>query len=83
MNDKAQHEPYKVHLADVSYFSGKLETYLRYKEIPFERIEMDATSGVNQVYANTGQLGRQDFQVASAHDLSPGRWSDRRVRAKY
>ena len=54
MNDKAQREPYKVHLADVSYFSGKLEAYLRYKEIPFERMEMDAASGVNQVYANTG-----------------------------
>ena len=26
-----------VYLADVSYFSGKMEAYLRYKEIPYER----------------------------------------------
>lgn len=49
-----KHEPYTVYLADVSYFSGKLETYLRYKEIPFQRKEMNASNGVKEVYANTG-----------------------------
>jgi glutathione S-transferase len=48
------HEPYKVFLADVSYFSGKLETYLRYKEIPYLREEMTSSSGAKEVYANTG-----------------------------
>jgi len=31
--------PYSVYRLDVSYFSGKLEAYLQYKEIPFRRIE--------------------------------------------
>lgn len=48
--------PYKVYLADVSYFSGKLEAYLRYKEIPYQRIEMNAKSGVEEVYKNTGMM---------------------------
>jgi len=30
---------YDVYRLDVSYFSGKLEAYLQYKEIPFRRIE--------------------------------------------
>jgi len=50
------HEPYKVYLADVSYFSGKLEAYLRYKEIPYERIEINAKIGVEEVYKHTGIL---------------------------
>ncbi len=31
--------PYRLYVLDVSYFSGKLEAYFRWKEIPFERIE--------------------------------------------
>jgi glutathione S-transferase len=31
--------PYSVYRLDVSYFSGKLEAYLQYKEIPFRRVE--------------------------------------------
>jgi glutathione S-transferase len=31
--------PYRVYLLDVSYFSGKLEAYLRWKGIPYERVE--------------------------------------------
>jgi len=50
------HEPYKVYLADVSYFSGKLETYLRYKEIPFERVETNAQIGFEEIYKHTGIL---------------------------
>lgn len=47
---------YTVYLADVSYFSGKLEAYLRYKEIPYQRIEMNAKTGVEEVYKNTGMM---------------------------
>jgi hypothetical protein len=32
-------EFYRAYVLDVSYFSGKLEAYLRYEEIPFERVE--------------------------------------------
>jgi len=50
------HEPYKVYLADVSYFSGKLEAYFRYKEIPFERVETNAKIGFEEIYQHTGVL---------------------------
>jgi len=50
------HEPYKVYLADVSYFSGKLEAYLRYKEIPYERVETSAKIGFEEIYKHTGIL---------------------------
>jgi hypothetical protein len=30
-------EPITAYIADTSYFSGKMEAYLRYKEIPYER----------------------------------------------
>lgn len=29
--DKDPHAPYEVYKSDISYFSGKLEAYLRYK----------------------------------------------------
>lgn len=32
-----QWEPLTAYVADMSYFSGKMEAYLRFKEIPFER----------------------------------------------
>lgn len=59
------HSPYKVYLADVSYFSGKLEAYLRYKEIPYQRIEMNAKTGVEEVYKNTGMMKVPAVQTAS------------------
>lgn len=55
-SDKSAASPYQVYLADVSYFSGKLESYLRYKQIPYQSIEMDAVSAIEQVYENTGVL---------------------------
>jgi hypothetical protein len=32
------HAPYLVYKPDISYFSGKLEAYLRYKKIPYSDI---------------------------------------------
>jgi len=40
MTAPAEVRPYRAYVLDVSYFSGKLEAYLRYKRIPFERIEV-------------------------------------------
>ena len=45
---------YRVYLMDVSYFSGKLEAYLRYKEIPFERVEVGWRQLGREVFPNTG-----------------------------
>lgn len=44
---------YTLYKLDISYFSGKLEAYLRYKGIPYEAVECDER-GFAHVYANTG-----------------------------
>jgi hypothetical protein len=38
--NSANASPLRVYGSEISYFTGKLEGYLRYKEIPYERIEM-------------------------------------------
>src|SRR5688572_1202645 len=34
MEDLRKYEPYTLHVYDLSYFSGKMQAYLHYKEIP-------------------------------------------------
>lgn len=46
--------PYPVYRLDVCYFSGKLEAYLQYKEIPFRRIEVTNRVMRSQVIPNAG-----------------------------
>lgn len=47
---------YRLYVMDVSYFSGKMEAYLRYKEIPFER-EEPSWGRINRVlYPHTGLM---------------------------
>lgn len=36
-----KYEPYRVYKSDISYFSGKLEAYLRYKSVPMTVIDAD------------------------------------------
>jgi glutathione S-transferase len=48
------HAPYTVYKSDVSYFSGKLEAYMRYKSIPHEAVEVDLRVLNNQIYPSTG-----------------------------
>ncbi len=38
-NDK--HAPYTVFKSDISYFSGKLEAYLRYKQVPHSTVDIN------------------------------------------
>jgi glutathione S-transferase len=47
---------YRVYLMDVSYFSGKLEAYLRYKEVPFERIEVTWRELGRRILHETGVM---------------------------
>jgi glutathione S-transferase len=56
--------PLRVHGAEVSYFTGKLEGYLRYKGIPYERV------------AATPRAVRKHTGVAQipAVELADGRW---------
>jgi glutathione S-transferase len=46
-------EDFKLYTMDLSYFSGKLEMYLRYKQITFQRIEPIAREFETILSANT------------------------------
>lgn len=56
MGKQNPHAPFTIYLVDMSYFSGKMEAYLRYKEIPFERVEATDRILLEQVYENTGMM---------------------------
>ena len=45
-----------VYLADMSYFSGKMEAYLRYKEIPYERRLATSKTMRDEVLSATGLM---------------------------
>ena len=53
MSDATKFEPYKVYKSDISYFSGKLEAYLRYKEIDHQAIDVTPDL-MNRIVRNTG-----------------------------
>jgi glutathione S-transferase len=46
---------YRVYVMDVSYFSGKFEAYLRYKGIPWQRIDVDWRR-MQELQAHTGMM---------------------------
>ncbi|MCA9774005.1 MAG: glutathione S-transferase [Myxococcales bacterium] len=46
-------EPHDLYVMDISYFSGKMEAYLRYKEIPFRRHEPSWRAISGFIHANT------------------------------
>lgn len=52
----SQFAPFRAYVMDVSYFSGKLEALLRYKEIPYERIEAGVPELLDPVYTHTGLM---------------------------
>lgn len=45
--------PIKLYAAKLSYYSGKFEGYLRYKEIPFEFVPL-GPSGIRKLHKETG-----------------------------
>lgn len=51
-----QWEPITAYVADMSYFSGKMEAYLRYKEIPFERRVVDMKVMRDEILPATGLM---------------------------
>lgn len=63
------YEPFVVYLADISYFSGKLEALLRYKEIPFERREATIKSLLEEVYPHTGLMKMPVIKMANGQWL--------------
>jgi len=60
--------PFRLYLYDVSYYSGKIEMYMRYKEIPFERVELTASRVVDVLYKKTG------IMKVPAVETADGRW---------
>jgi glutathione S-transferase len=58
----------KVYGSDISYFTGKLEAYLRYKEIPYQRVAMTARHFNRTVPRATG------VAQMPAVELPDGRW---------
>ena len=57
-----------VYLADMSYFSGKMEAYLRYKEIPYERRLATSKTMTTEVLPATGLMKVPVIR------LGDGRW---------
>jgi glutathione S-transferase len=45
---------YRAYVLDLSYFSGKLEAYLRYKQIPFDRIEISWRRMLAEIVPKSG-----------------------------
>ena len=49
-------EPYTAYVADMSYFSGKMEAYLRYTGIPYERRLVSRRTMIDEVLPATGLM---------------------------
>jgi glutathione S-transferase len=59
---------YQLYVSDSSYYSGKLEAYLRYKEIPHERHEINVDTMRKVLLPATG------FMKVPAMRCPDGRW---------
>lgn len=57
-------QPITAYVADMSYFSGKMEGYLRYKEIPYARTVVDAGIMHKVVLPATGLMKVPVIQLA-------------------
>lgn len=57
------HAPYTLYKMDISYFSGKLEAYLRAKGIPYTTATADAR-GLKEIYAATGVMKAPALKTA-------------------
>jgi glutathione S-transferase len=53
---RKKYEPFELYLYDVSYYSGKMEMYLRYKQVPFQRRPVSMSDTYNVLYKNTGVM---------------------------
>jgi glutathione S-transferase len=62
-------EPITAYVADMSYFSGKMEAYLRYKEIPFERRVVDLKVLRNEILPATGLMKVPVLRLANGQWL--------------
>ena len=58
---------YTAYVMDISYFSGKFEAYLRYKGIPYDRVDVNHPQ-LFDIYKQTGTM------KVPAVKLDDGRW---------
>jgi glutathione S-transferase len=49
-------QPYTLYLMWISYFSGKMQAYLRYKEVPHDCVELKWGQMLDVLYPNTGLM---------------------------
>jgi len=56
MPDLKSYEPYTLHVYDVSYFSGKMQAYLRYKEIPHRSHDVTIQELGTRIAPQTGLM---------------------------
>ncbi len=62
-------EPMTAYVANMSYFSGKLEAYLRYKEIPFRRRVVDVKVMRDEVLPASGLMKVPVIRLANGQWL--------------
>ncbi len=55
-SNRSNGDRYELFVFDISYFSGKMEAYLQYKEIPFNRHEPNWWTMANVIYPSTGLM---------------------------
>jgi hypothetical protein len=65
----ANETPIKLYGSKISYFTGKLEAYLRYKEIPYDFVSATAPLVNGKIKRNTGAA------QMPAIELADGRWA--------
>jgi glutathione S-transferase len=52
--DPSRHEPYTLYVFDLSYFSGKMQAYLAYKEIPHRTVDVSWRELATRIAPHTG-----------------------------
>jgi len=65
--NKADILPLKVYGAKISYFTGKFENYLRYKEIPYEHIPMGTLKIQAEIRKNIGVIQFPNVKLANGN----------------
>ena len=59
---------YRLYVSDSSYYSGKLEAYVRYRELDHERVEVNTRVMQDVILPATG------FMKVPAMQCPDGRW---------
>lgn len=63
--NKANYLPLKVYGSKISYFTGKLENYLRYKKIPYEHIPLNDLKIRAEIYKKVGVIQLPNVKLAN------------------